>query len=547
MLYSHLRSQMCWTRGRRVFVVPLLSVTLLLAGCMNPKPPEPVVQRPNVAPASEPVAVPPLELDASQVKPMYTEMVPIDLVSIVRVALAQNVDIRQARQEVEASRGQYESTLGSAFPAIVPTALFEHVEGSVRATEGNITRVSFNTFQPSIAVQWVVNPGRVIYEILAAKKRLLATQQQERAVVLDTLRGAVVQYYDLVLSQAEVSAANQGVAEAQELLRINQLRLQTGTGVRADALRAEARLAERRQDLVAGLNAFYTASVRLALILHLDSVVTLVPRIDSLPPVHLVRSDLPIGDCMEIALAFRPDLESVRTLVETAVAETGASWWGSFGPQFELSYQYGSIRGNANEIVGGNGIPGNLILNPASATGAFSTSPLANGLIKEGILRGSRSLDGRKDKTFGFRDQQRGRAGVGWRLSLSAFGELKKAKALEAQAAIRAERQLDTVRAQVVLASQASHANFELIELANHQVVAAVEALRLTEANLRAGTITTLDVLQAQDAATQSRLRYAEAVVRYNQSQVNLLAALGLLDLDTLVGEGGDETREDEG
>ena len=169
------------------------------------------------------------------------------------------------------------------------------------------------------------------------------------------------------------------------------------------------------------------------------------------------------------------------------------------------------------------------------------------GLFKEGILRGSRALDGPKDKTFGFRDQRRGRAGVGWRLSLSAFGELKKAKALEAQAAIRAERQLDTVRAQVVLASQASHANFELIELANHQVVAAVEALRLTEANLRAGTITTLDVLQAQDAAAQSRLRYAEAVVRYNQSQVNLLAALGLLDLGTLIGEGGDETPEDEG
>ena len=46
--------------------------------------------------------------------------------------------------------------------------------------------------------------------------------------------------------------------------------------------------------------------------------------------------------------------------------------------------------------------------------------------------------------------------------------------------------------------------------------------------------MTTLDVLQAQDAATQARLRYAAAVVRYNQSQVNLLAALGLLDEGTL-------------
>ena len=66
-------------------------------------------------------------------------------------------------------------------------------------------------------------------------------------------------------------------------------------------------------------------------------------------------------------------------------------------------------------------------------------------------------------------------------------------------------------------------------------MAAAEEALRLGEANLRAGTMTTLDVLQAQDAATQARLRYAEAVVRYNQSQVNLLAALGLLDDASLI------------
>ena len=47
---------------------------------------------------------------------------------------------------------------------------------------------------------------------------------------------------------------------------------------------------------------------------------------------------------------------------------------------------------------------------------------------------------------------------------------------------------------------------------------------------------TTLDVLQAQDAATQARLRYARAVVSYNQAQVNLLAALGLISEESLLG-----------
>jgi outer membrane protein TolC len=43
-----------------------------------------------------------------------------------------------------------------------------------------------------------------------------------------------------------------------------------------------------------------------------------------------------------------------------------------------------------------------------------------------------------------------------------------------------------------------------------------------------------LDVLQAEDLVDSARLRHAEAVLRYNQSQVKLLAALGLLEADRL-------------
>lgn len=505
-------------------------------GCAPRKPVTVVPERPNVAPTAAPAPAEALRLDASQVKPMYTEMLAIDLPSVVRVATAQNFDILQARQAVVVSRGQLESTVGAAFPALVPTALFEHVEGTVRATEGNLVGVGFNTFQPSIAVQWVINPGRVIYDIIAAKKRLLATEHQERAVILETLRRSVVQYYGLILGQARVSAARQGVTEAEELLRINRLRTRTGTGVPADELRAEARLAQRRQDLISAMMEFYNASVALALTLHVDSSVTLVPKIDELPPMHLVREDFAIEELLAIAVTFRPDLEQIRTLIEAVAADKGSTWWGAFGPQFQLGYQYGGITGHANNIVPAEGIPGNLIVNPASTTGSFSSIPVVNGLIREGILRGSRRFDSRGDESFGFSDQQRFNAGVGWRLSVSAFGDLKAAGAVLQQARIEADRRLDRVRAEVVTTSQASKANKDLIGLARQQVIAAAEALRLTEANLKAGTMTTLDVLQAQDAATQARLRYAEAVVRYNQSQVNLLASLGLIDPEALLG-----------
>ena len=518
-------------RGKTWIFVLLLGGWM--GGCASHKP-ELTLDPPDVSPTDIAEAAEVLALDASVVSPMYTELLAVDLPSVVRVAAAQNMQILQARERVRASEGKLESTIGAAFPAIVPTALFEHVEGTVRATEGNLVGVGFNTFQPSVAIQWIVNPGRVIYDILAAKKRLSASAHEENAVILETLRQAVNQYYNLVLAQAGVSAAHQGVSEAEELFRISRLRSQTGAGVLADELRAEARLAERRQDLVTAMREFYDNSVALSVTLHLDSSVTLIPSIDELPIVHLVREDIGIEELLGIAVTFRPDLRSVRDLVEVAAAKKGSTWWGAFGPQFQAAYQYGGITGHANNVVESEGIPGNLIVNPGSSSGSFSSNPVANGLIKEGILRGSKGSQGRDDQSWGFHDQQRVTAGVGWRFSLSAFGDLKSAKATAQQAYLQAEVQLDLAKAEVVMAAQASRANRELVGLANQQITAAQEALRLSEMNLQAGAMTTLDVLQAQDAATQARLRYAAAVVRYNQSQVNLLAALGLLSEETL-------------
>ena len=98
------------------------------------------------------------------------------------------------------------------------------------------------------------------------------------------------------------------------------------------------------------------------------------------------------------------------------------------------------------------------------------------------------------------------------------------------------DQRLDQVRAAVVSAHQASLTAAKLIPVASQQVTSAEEALRLTQEDLKAGTGLTIDVLQAERAADRARLRYATALVRYNQSQINLLAALGLIDETNIEG-----------
>ena len=127
-------------------------------------------------------------------------------------------------------------------------------------------------------------------------------------------------------------------------------------------------------------------------------------------------------------------------------------------------------------------------------------------------------------------DGKPGQVNAGFNWSLATFGRIKTAKANSNIAGLEVERHLDQVQSSVVASQQTALTNKRTIPFAQQGVTAAEEALRLTQKNLEAGTGLTLDVLTAQDAADQARLNYASSVVRYNQAEINLLAALGLLE-----------------
>jgi outer membrane protein TolC len=440
------------------------------------------LSHPSVAPAAQPTAT--LNVDSSQIPTMYRQMLAVDLPTVARVAMARNLDIQQAQQRVEASRGAYEASVGAIFPSITPGVTAIGLNGAV-ANGGAIGLASFQNIFPMAALQWIINPGQVAYDLVASKRRLEASAQQQQAVEQETTRRAAVQYYDLVLAQAQVAVIRQAMDEAEELLRIERLKSTTGTGLPADELRAQAAVAAVQQDGLTAIKEFYDASITLTLTLHLDSTVMLVPRVGSMAQTTLVREDLPIEDMLVLALRYRPDLEAVRTLVSAAQADKGATLWGGLGPQVQ-------------------------------AAGIVRPAPPAETVADTEYRQQTYAVSG------------------GFNLSAQIFGRIKSATANAKLAGLDLDRQLDKVRAAVVSAHQASITAAKVIPIAGQEVASAEEALRLTQQNLRAGTGLTIDVLQAQNAAEKAQLRRATAMVRYNQSQINLLAALGLIDQTNL-------------
>jgi outer membrane protein TolC len=452
-------------------------------GCASKPAPAPP-PRPSVTPTSQPAGS--LSLDPSTVKPMYRELLAIDLPTVARVAVAQNLDIQQARHRVAAQRGRYDASVQALFPVIAPSIGFQRVDGVNQNASGTLVDADFSNIVPAVTLQWILNPGRAVYDIIASKRRLQAAREQRQATELETLRLASVQYYDLILAQAKIAVARQAVEQAEESLRLTRLRARAGTGLAADELRATAFLAGRKQDLIVALNNFYNASVSLTVTLHLDPSVTLVPQPEKIDQVMLVDDRLAIDVLMGMAVIHRPDLQAARTLLAAARSDKGTVAWGALGPQLQAAYTYGGL---------------------------------------ETKLAGDSS---------GLQEQQKGSASAGFNFGLTTFGQLKTSRANVRAAATQVEQQLDRVRADVVRAQLASGANTELLPIAREQVAAAEEALRLARANVETGTLLLIDVLQAQNELDGARLRYADAVVRYNQSQITLLAALGLLENATL-------------
>src|SRR5258708_7489231 len=183
--------------GKRFRIFHLIGLlALATGGCLH----ETAQRRtlPSVAPSTQPLAT--LQFVGTEIRPMYRELLAIDLPTVVQVAMARNIDIEQAKTRVDTYRGKYETSVEAVFPIIAPAFTYQNFEGANQNANGTLVFTNFNNILPAITVQWIVNPGRSYYDIVASKRRLQASRLGEEATELDAIRAAAIQYYDLVLA-----------------------------------------------------------------------------------------------------------------------------------------------------------------------------------------------------------------------------------------------------------------------------------------------------------------------------------------------------------
>jgi len=408
---------------------------------------------------------------------------PIDLPTTLRLAGAQNLDIQIARTRLAEAQANRQSALEQFFPWITAGAAYHRRDGVAQAVPaGTISDAHFQSYSPGGAVAAQMDLGDAIYKSLAAKQLVRASDQALEAQRQDSALSAAQGYFELIKAGALVEV----VREALKTSRDYQLQLHaavaSGIAFKGDELRVQSQTEHYELALRQALERRRVAAAELALVLHLDSRVDLVPRDAGLAPLTLFETNSAIDALVEQALRSRPELKQSQALLLAARAAKNGAVYGPLIPSVGAQAFGGGLGG------GPDGGPANF-----GAEGDYGV-------------------------------------GVSWRIGpggLFDSGRINASKAQLAAARLSETKLRDSITSQVVAGLVRVQSLSAQIALAQQNLATASETLRLTRERKQYGVGIVLEDIQAQQDLTQARSDYFTALAEYNQAQYGLNKAVG--------------------
>jgi multidrug efflux system outer membrane protein len=214
----------------------------LLSGCsVGPSYRRPQVQPPAVYRGADPaVATDPTSL--ADLK--WFEVFKDDkLQDLVRTALVQNYDLREAVARVNAARANLGITRSDQFPNVVASAevttLRSATSGQFALPAGASRDRTFGAVLLNLLSFEVDIWGRLRRATEAARANLLASEENRKAVVTTLVGDVATSYFNLLELDMELEIAKHTLATRQESLRLIQVRQQGGVATMLDVRQAE--------------------------------------------------------------------------------------------------------------------------------------------------------------------------------------------------------------------------------------------------------------------------------------------------------------------
>lgn len=419
------------------------------------------------------------------------ERLQLSLDEAQEMALAGNQMLEAARQgvaQVEAMRLQ---TRAGHLPSISVSEKAMRTNNALsafgfRLSQERVTQPDFapqqlndpqaiSDFQTVVEVQQpLFNGGQAIHGKRQARAGVQAAQAQLRRGEQEVRLHTAEAYWGLVLAREGLEAVRQALETARAHAAAAQAHYAQQTAPLSDLLAAQVRVAELRGREIDAVNQVAAAADGLSLVMGLDSRVELAP-VDTLSYQRLDRA---FEDLVAAALGRRADLVAAEQQTEAARHGVGVAG-AAFLPHLNA---FAQLQLDADDPVDRQG--------ESWTVGAMVTWNLFAGFSSTGALR-------------------------------EAKAKLGQARAQREFMAAQAERE-------VMQAWRAVKAAQAQVEIAAEAVAQAEEWLRMIGLQYQEELVTATDLLDAETALTQARIRRLQALHGLNVGLAQLEFAAGI-------------------
>jgi outer membrane protein TolC len=408
---------------------------------------------------------------------------PIDLPAALRLAGARSLDVQIARERLKESEAEHTRAVESFFPWISAGIGYHRRDGVAQAVPaGTISDAHFQSYSPGVALAAQLELGDAIYNSLAAKQVVKASDQAVEARRQEAVLAAAKGYFDLAKAKGLVEVAKAALKTSQDYEHQLHEAVAAGIAFKGDELRIQTQTKQFEMTLRQAVEQQRVAAVELARILHLDSQVELVPQDSGLTRLTLFETNVSTSVLVEQALAARPELKQSHAVVSAA-------------------------RDTKNGTVYGPWIP-------SLGAQAFG------GGLGGGPDGGPHNFGGEADYLVG----------LNWRIGpggLFDSGRIRASKSRLSTAELDDSKLRDDIVAQVVVGLARLQSLSDQIGLAEAKMGFATETLRVTSERKQFGVGVVLEDLQAQQDLDRARSDYVIVLAEYNKAQYSLSRAVG--------------------
>ncbi len=268
-----------------------------------------------------------------------------DLNMLVESALNGSPSITAAKARVEAAKAVFDDTSDDLYPK--GSLDFGYEAAKAPAAPSYDNRVKSDHFNTGASAGWTLDLfGRVQRAIEAAEANAQSQQAALRGVQVELVSAVVKSYGELRAAQHRVQVAEANLANLHEVLKLTQLRFETGIGSELDVARIQAEYAGNQASIPPLEAQIQRSSNRLLALTgqtpeQLSGLLT--PKM-----IPAVNTALPIGNPADL-LQRRPDIQQAERDLAAATAEIGVATADLF-PQVEVSGFLGFISASGANL-----------------------------------------------------------------------------------------------------------------------------------------------------------------------------------------------------